>query len=74
MSNTELEIRESYQEAHSELSKRYYKGQGMSKVEFDHQHGNLWADMESELIAKGFITPPGPSLEDRIKALEDKVQ
>ena len=57
---TEQEIRDRYKKQHDLLSERYYEKHELSKTEFDHRHGNIWADLESELIAKGFKTPPIP--------------
>ena len=58
---TEKEIKAHYQKLHDELTEAYYGGtSGLTKEEFDLQHGKIWADMELELIAGGFIEPPVP--------------
>ena len=55
----EKEIKEKYKKLHDELSTGYYTGtSGLTKEQFDLQHGKVWADMEAELIAGGFILPP----------------
>jgi len=56
---SEAEIRASYKLQHDELSADYYAGtSGLTKEEFDTQHGQIWNDMESELIAEGYRQPP----------------
>lgn len=74
------EIIAKYKALHDTLSERYYGGtRGLSKDEFDAQHGKIWSDMEAELIAAGYRQPPEPvrdlaaDLDDheaRLKALE----
>lgn len=55
------EIRIKYKELHDNLSESYYKGtSGLTKEEFDIQHGQIWADLETELIAEGFKQLPQP--------------
>jgi len=53
------EIRATYKALHDELSESYYAGtSGLTKEEFDTQHGQIWANMEAELIAEGHLQPP----------------
>ena len=69
-----------YKKLHDGLSESYYSGKSnMDKTTFDHLHGAIWADLETELISKGFLDPLRPSrdlakeidaLIYRIKALE----
>ena len=77
---TELEIRAVYKAMHDNLSANYYSGlSGWSKAEFDKAHGQVWADMDQDLIAGGFKQPPIPprdfaaeldDLQERVKKLE----
>ena len=77
---TEAEIIAKYKALHDTLSESYYGGtRGLSKEEFDAQHGQIWNDMEAELIAAGYRQPPAPvrdllaeidALDQRIKDLE----
>jgi len=78
---TEAEIMTKYKALHDKLSIDYYQNQLLSKADFDHQHGNVWADMEGELIASGFrpllsnsrlIEEIIDEIRDRIKRLEDR--
>jgi hypothetical protein len=76
MPRTEDELRGFYKEAHDELTRQYYsdkEGFPGGKKAFDEAHAEIWTTMDQELIAGGFMELPGPSLEDRVKALEDKV-
>lgn len=58
---TEAEIKAKYKARHDTLSESYYAGtSGLSKEEFDQQHGKIWDDMRKELISYGYITPPKP--------------
>jgi len=60
---TAEEIRYKHKALHDELSDAFYAGtSGLTKEEFDLQHGRIWADMEAELIAEGYLTPPAPPL------------
>lgn len=53
------EIRANYKAQHDTLSESYYAGtSGLTKEEFDTQHGAIWNAMEAELIAQGCISPP----------------
>ena len=74
---TEKEIKDNYKAQHDILTKNFYAGiSGLTKEQFDLQHGKVWADMEAELIAGGFITlPPLPrDLEAELDALKTKVE
>lgn len=67
---TEAEIKAKYKNLHDDLSKSYYGGtSGLTKEEFDAQHGQIWADMEAELIAGGYLTLPEP-VRDLAKELD----
>ena len=57
---TGKEIKASYKQLHDLLSESYYNFHNISKEEFDTQHGQIWANMEAELIAEGLITIPEP--------------
>lgn len=58
---TEAEIRAKYKALHDTLTDAYYSGtSGLTKEEFDQQHGKIWDDMEAELRAGGFIAEPEP--------------
>jgi len=53
---TEAEIKAKYKKLHDDLSESYYAGtSGLTKEEFDAQHGKIWADMEAELITEGHL-------------------
>lgn len=79
---TAEKIKTKYKTLHDELSEAYYAGtSGLTKEEFDLQHGKIWADMEAELIAEGYRQPPEPvrdafveidDLKVRVKKLEKK--
>ena len=74
---TEKEIKSKYQKLHDKLSSSFYAGtSGLTKEQFDLQHGQIWADMEAELIAGGFITPPTPprDLEAEIDAIKARIE
>jgi len=74
---TEIEIKAKYKKLHDDLSDAYYGGtSGLTKEEFDLQHGKVWNDMEAELIAEGYLTPPTPSrnLEAEIDALNIRLK
>lgn len=65
---TEAEIKAKYSLLHDELSDSYYLRHELTKEEFDLQHGNLWINMETELIAEGYLPQvPDP---DTIRAQE----
>lgn len=78
---TEAEIKAKYKALHDELGESYYERHELTKEEFDLQHGKIWNDMEAELIAKGYLTPPEPvrdplveidKLKTRVERLEKK--
>jgi hypothetical protein len=77
---TEAQIKAKYKAWHDTLSESYYDGtSGLSKEDFDHQHGNVWADMDSELIAEGFKAPAIPPRDlavelDELKARVGKLE
>ena len=74
---TENEIGDKYKALHDNLSKSYYSGQSdLTKEAFDAQHGQVWVDMEAELIAEGYRKPPEPvrDLEKEIDELKAKVE
>ena len=56
----EKEIKTKYKELHDLLSESYYNFHNISKEAFDAQHGQIWADMETELIVEGYLTTPEP--------------
>lgn len=58
---TEQGIKAKYKELHGLLSESYYNFHNITKEEFDTQHGQIWIDMEAELIANGFIKLPEPA-------------
>ena len=76
------EIRAKYKKQHDELSEAFYAGtSGLTKEEFDLQHGKVWSDMDIEIkIASDYVEPVPPrnalaeitKLEERIAALEVK--
>ena len=76
---TEQEIKIKYKKLHDDLSKIYYKqepaGQ-LSKEDFDNSHGQIWADLEAELIAEGYrtISEPPRDLIAEIDELKEKVK
>ena len=57
---TEIEIKTNHKTLHDTLTEDYYQNKLMSKGDFDYYHGQNWADMEAELIAEGYLTPPEP--------------
>jgi len=74
---TEEEIKTKYKGLHDELSNGYYSGtSGLTKEEFDLQHGKIWNDMEAELIAEGYRQPPEPvrDLATEIDELKVKIE
>ena len=57
----EKEIRVKYKTRHDKLTASYYGGTTtLTKEQFDLQHGQSWADMETELTAGGFMEAPKP--------------
>ena len=77
---SEKQIRENWKNQHAILSRAYYSGtSGLTKEEFDSQHGACWEMLESELIEAGYKQLPIPprdliaeidDLEKRIQKLE----
>ncbi len=57
---TELEIKEFYKNQHDLLSALYYDEHQISKEAFDHAHGMIWANLDTELITQGYKAPPAP--------------
>lgn len=58
---TEKQIKAEYKRLHDDLSKIYYDGiMGITKEEFDAQHGMIWDGLEAQLIAEGYLPPPRP--------------
>jgi len=67
---TEAKIKAKYITAHGELEKQYYKYGLIPKEEFDQLHGQNWNDMETELLAEGYLTPPTPPLSTHWAVIE----
>ncbi len=58
---TENQIKTNYKKLHDDLSDIYYDGtMGITKTDFDAQHGLIWDSMRDELIAAGHLTLPEP--------------
>lgn len=58
---TEKQIKTKWKKQHDILSEAYYNGtSGLTKEEFDSQHGAIWEMMESELIEAGYSQLPEP--------------
>jgi len=75
--STEAKIKAKYKAKHDSLSESYYSGSsGLSKEEFDQQHGQIWAGMKAELIAEGYLTiPDSPrNLEAEIDELNKRIR
>ena len=72
----EKEIKTQYKELHDLLSESYYNFHNISKEEFDLQHGQIWDDMEAELIAEGYIKIPEPVMDYKaeILKLQDEIE
>jgi len=80
---TEAEIKANYKAQHDTLSSAYYGGtSGLTKEQFDQQHGVIWDAMKQELIANGYLTeaipplafsasPPGTAIGQRLTNIED---
>lgn len=74
--NNEQECRDFYKEAHDDLTREYYQDKNNfpgGKEAFDQAHGEIWKNMEADLIANGWSQPLGKTLEERVQALEAKV-
>lgn len=70
----EEQIKRQHKEIHDEITAEYYADPSNyegGKKAFDAVHGENWDHLEEMLIAEGYKDPPGASLEDRVKALED---
>lgn len=72
---TEKEIKTKYKIQHDKLSEDYYKKHLLSKEDFDQQHGQLFADLETELITEGYLNIPEPprDLAHEIEVLKERV-
>ncbi len=58
---TEKAIKATYKRLHDDLSSIYYDGtMGVTKEDFDLHHGQVWANMEAELVDKGYLILPEP--------------
>ena len=57
---TEDEIKARHKELHDLLSESYYNFHNIPKGDFDAQHSQIWQDMETELIAEGYLWLPEP--------------
>ena len=71
------EIKIKYKALHDELSESYYAGSsGLTKEEFDLQHGKMWSDMEAELkTASDYIESiPPRDLETEIDDLKARIE
>ena len=68
------EIIDHYKNLHDTLSNQYYKEKSISKEGFDAQHGQIWADMEAQLIVEGYKKPPEKPIADKVKFLEDRIK
>ena len=56
---TEAEIQAHYKQLHDELTESYYGGaSGLTREQFDQQHGQIWSDMETALREAGYLPPP----------------
>ena len=67
-------IQEYYKMLHDDLTERYYSDPDNfpgGKEAFDHEHADNWVVMEARLVAEGYHQLPGPTLEERVKALEN---
>ena len=75
MAETKEDVIAKYEEMHSVLSSEYCQAHVISKAEFDIAHSVVWADMDAELIEKGFKTAPEPKRDFgvEISALEVRI-
>ena len=67
------EIRAKYKKQHDELSEAFYAGtSGLTKEQFDTQHGKVFSNMDAELkMASDYVEPVPPrNLEAEIDALK----
>ena len=70
------EIKAKYKKLHDDLSASYYGGtSGLTKEQFDTQHGKVWSDMDIEIkTATDYAEPVSPrNLEAEIDALKAKI-
>jgi hypothetical protein len=75
MPRTAQEIRDFYKEAHDILTEQYYSDKDNfpgGKEAYDQAHAEVWRTMDQELLASGYLKPAGPSLEERVAALEER--
>ena len=73
---TAKEIKANYKAQHDTLSESYYNGSsGLTKEQFDSQHGQVWDDMEAEIqTASDYVEPiPPRDLEAEIDTLKIKL-
>lgn len=60
---------------HDILTIDYYTGvSGLTKEQFDQEHGQIWQDLDNELVASGFKQLPGPALDVGKELLRLKVR
>ena len=76
---TKKEIKTNHKTLHDSLTEDYYKKKLMSKDDFDYYHGQNWTDMETELIAEGYIKPPEPVRDafaeiDELRAVQTEIK
>ena len=58
---SEKSIKTTYKRLHDDLSIIYYDGNmGITKEDFDLHHGQIWDNMEAELVDKGYLVLPEP--------------
>ena len=70
------EIRAKYKKLHDELSEAFYAGtSGLTKEQFDTQHGKVFSNMDAELkMASDYVEPVPPrDLAAEIDALKAKI-
>ncbi len=72
---SEKKLMKDAQIAHDNLSEDYYTSGLMSKEDFDYYHGEIWNDLETDLIASGYLTVPEPprDLEAEIDELRAEI-
>lgn len=71
------DIKQFYKEAHDVLTKTYYADPDNfpgGKKAFDEAHAEIWTTLDAALVAAGHMAPPGPSLEDRVNDLEERIK
>jgi len=68
---TKKQIKDNWKKQHDILSAAYYAGKtGLTKAEFDSQHGAIWEMSESELIEAGYKEIPQPA-RDTLSELDE---